>query len=272
MSIAETLMSVNSQGLSTPLNHLIWLNDYKTYGTNSYVYNDKDILHEMYESPISINDISMQNEVISYATSKGVVGKILQGLYGVNKQLDWSTIYTLDDILYNDEILDYILSVVNPKISDICMRLIVNSESTMNTICSSQDHLLRLYNSPAVIRGKFVSSPHLLTSCQKSPLYEVIKKSDGIDRGNRSARRIHYANKCFIVGVSQYEYSSGGCVFLVDTINGTKSNAVGNTIGTTGLIWRINEFSEFAKCHPAYFSGSSYVITPDSYMSILKIE
>lgn len=50
---------LNSQIADVPLNHLIWLNDYKTYGEDSYVFNDKDIWNELLQSYLLIaNDVS----------------------------------------------------------------------------------------------------------------------------------------------------------------------------------------------------------------------
>lgn len=53
---------LNSRIADIPLNHLIWLQDYKTYGEESYVFKDKDILHELYTSPIAVNDLALYEE------------------------------------------------------------------------------------------------------------------------------------------------------------------------------------------------------------------
>lgn len=66
MSFSDTLIGVNSAALNTPLNHIIWLNDYKTYGENSYVFKDKRILKELYASPIAANDAKIYEEAANY--------------------------------------------------------------------------------------------------------------------------------------------------------------------------------------------------------------
>lgn len=66
MGFSETLVGINSTALDTPLNHMIWLNDYKTYGEDSYVFQNKDILHELYRSPIVEFDEKIIEEVYSY--------------------------------------------------------------------------------------------------------------------------------------------------------------------------------------------------------------
>lgn len=69
MSISETLIGVNSAALDTPLNHMIWLQDYKTYGENSYVFQNKDILHELYKSSVAANDMQVCSEALDYLLS-----------------------------------------------------------------------------------------------------------------------------------------------------------------------------------------------------------
>lgn len=60
---------LNSQIANVPLNHLIWLQDYKTYGVDSYVFQNKDILHELYSSPIAANDSTVFDEAYSHNRS-----------------------------------------------------------------------------------------------------------------------------------------------------------------------------------------------------------
>lgn len=67
MSWSE-VKKINSD-LGAPLNHLIWLNDYKTYGENSYVFQDKRILKELYASPIAANDVQIFIEAANYNSS-----------------------------------------------------------------------------------------------------------------------------------------------------------------------------------------------------------
>lgn len=72
---------INSD-LKVPLNHLIWLNDYKTYGVNSYVFQNKDMLHELYRDyRLSINDKAIRKEAIQFAESIGETGLAISYQY-----------------------------------------------------------------------------------------------------------------------------------------------------------------------------------------------
>lgn len=65
MAWDEIKQSVNSY-LDVPLNHIIWLNEYKTYGEDSYVFRDKDILNELYLSKCALNDTYIYQNALSY--------------------------------------------------------------------------------------------------------------------------------------------------------------------------------------------------------------
>ena len=46
--VDELKLALNTDS-QIPINHIIWLNDYKFYGEESYVYQDKNKLHELYK-------------------------------------------------------------------------------------------------------------------------------------------------------------------------------------------------------------------------------
>lgn len=101
MSFSDTLIGVNSAALNTPLNHIIWLNDYKTYGENSYVFKDKRILKELYASPIAANDNAIYDDAYSY--NKSTMSKddfVSWYKKGYNKPI--ASDYLLKILLYGD--------------------------------------------------------------------------------------------------------------------------------------------------------------------------
>ncbi|MCI1457889.1 MAG: hypothetical protein LKH21_01610 [Solobacterium sp.] len=59
--------------------------DYKTFGTDSYVYNNKDILHEVYErADYCMNDTKLRQECFDYLNSIDEAGHALAGAYGIS--------------------------------------------------------------------------------------------------------------------------------------------------------------------------------------------
>lgn len=73
---------INSD-FNSPLNHLIWLNDYKTYGQNSYVYNDKDKWSELLSDYLlCMNDFGVAQYSLEYANTHNQAGKAFSAVYG----------------------------------------------------------------------------------------------------------------------------------------------------------------------------------------------
>lgn len=101
---------LNSQVTDVPLNHLIWLSDYKTYGTSSYVYNDKNILHELYKSPISANDKKVISEALNYLLDyeDAYVGKFIHYMYRHRNEDEWLQCDSVDDIATDTSMLNLI--------------------------------------------------------------------------------------------------------------------------------------------------------------------
>lgn len=109
MSWEEIKKGVNSD-LNVPLNHLIWLNDYKTYGENSYVFNEKDILHELYNSyRISMNDMTIRSEAMQYISDQNKkVGSALKAIYGL--EVDMKGAETWEEIAGDQSIYKSIIA------------------------------------------------------------------------------------------------------------------------------------------------------------------
>lgn len=104
---------LNSRVADVPINHLIWLNDYKTYGENSYVFQNKDILHELYRSPISANDVKILGEAFTYITDNetSFIGKFLASAYDLKDCASALSSYTsISDIVLDDACVDRIIA------------------------------------------------------------------------------------------------------------------------------------------------------------------
>ena len=271
MSWDEIKKGVNSD-LNVPLNHLIWLNDYKTYGEDSYVFQNKDIWNELMMSRCAINDRSVAGHVHQYANEHNRIGEVMNLTYGIDKSINWSTIHNMNDVCSNpDAILSLLLNDVT-RPTDI--KYFVESENAMNYICSNRLCLSALYDDYTHILEDFSNSPYLLSACQASPLYEVTTNDTQIYYNNSNARRIHYANKCFVLGMSQKTSNLSRYRSYVDTLNGVMETSNGASYGESGLSWSIKQFAPSASCHPIYKSDadSSSWTTALSYMAILKIE
>lgn len=98
MSLNDLLTVVNSDPRST-LNHMIWLDCYKTYGKNSYVYHDKNIFDELCRSKIAVNDPDMATDIMDLARDAETgVGKFLSQIYGIAHPEELAALDTVVEI------------------------------------------------------------------------------------------------------------------------------------------------------------------------------
>ena len=124
---------LNSQVEGVPLNHLIWLNDYKTYGEDSYVFQNKDILHELYKSHISANDISMLSQAFNFIfdNNQARLGLWMSNAYDLKTvSEDLKTCKSISDIVLNETCLN---AIASSNLSD----LFYGRDEVLEMICTT---------------------------------------------------------------------------------------------------------------------------------------
>ena len=84
--------------------HISWLTHYESMGKSSFVYNDKDILHELFSDyRMVMNDTNVNKEAFEYIISTGSnVGEALSNIYGIGEVDLLKTLNTLDEVLSNE--------------------------------------------------------------------------------------------------------------------------------------------------------------------------
>ncbi len=92
----EFIISINDT------KHGVWLNDYKTNGEKSYVFNNKDMWNELMQSRTALNDADISDLALQYALNNNAhIGKVFGNIYGI-EEADWSDLPTLMDICDNE--------------------------------------------------------------------------------------------------------------------------------------------------------------------------
>lgn len=171
---------LNSQIADVPLNHLIWLNDYKTFGEDSYVFQDKDILHELYNSlQLSMNDKQIRAEAFDYIVSVNKrVGLALGAIYG-SGNIDWSDYPTAESVIPLSETSDVLTG--RPDLANIilknesCMSLIVENEQFMSFVVDNEVAMNTIANSTTLMNKVTMSGIAMNLICKSSL---AIKKID----------------------------------------------------------------------------------------------
>ena len=191
----ELKLALNTDS-QIPINHIIWLNDYKFYGEESYVYQDKNKLHELYkDGALCIHDKSILDEASNWCIDNGYAGaflaasydmdvagaKALKPLTAMNAILASST--AMNAILASSTAMNAIAAsstAMNAILaSSTAMNAILASSTAMNaiakqyknteglfimlkTINSSQDYIIKLYDTltsaPSLFENKQVGS------------------------------------------------------------------------------------------------------------------
>jgi len=193
--VDELKLALNTDS-QIPINHIIWLNDYKFYGEESYVYQDKNKLHELYkDGALCIHDKSILDEASNWCIDNGYAGaflaasydmdvagaKALKPLTAMNAILASST--AMNAILASSTAMNAIAAsstAMNAILaSSTAMNAILASSTAMNaiakqyknteglfimlkTINSSQDYIIKLYDTltsaPSLFENKQVGS------------------------------------------------------------------------------------------------------------------
>lgn len=124
----------NNQGVnsdsSTPLNHLLYLADYKHFGENSYAFQDKDIWVELIQSRAAINDVDVVGEAVSSMISLGIDPLLaMSNIYGTG--IDFKEYGSFEQVVADIENVRKILN------HDICYSLVKNYKPYLDAIFSS---------------------------------------------------------------------------------------------------------------------------------------
>ena len=95
----DEVKKINSD-MKVPLDVYQNLNDYKLWGEDSYVYQDKSKLHKLYETTVvSMNDLALSGEALEYlATANKHIGKALGSVYDIERKDTLSNLSTMSAV------------------------------------------------------------------------------------------------------------------------------------------------------------------------------
>lgn len=176
MSISDILVGVNSSALNVPLNHTNWLLDYKINGTKSYVYKDKDILHELYRSAISANDEDIQIDAFNYIASEleYYLGLWLSKNYGFRDLTNLPNCKSISDIIADVDIINRI-STSEFKNAFFALDGVASVFATTNglKIASADDEIMTLLEGSDTFKTAVVLNPDIQTATVSSGTVSV---------------------------------------------------------------------------------------------------
>lgn len=133
MQVEVIPMLINSDFMNVSLDKLLHLTDYKIYGEDSFVFQQKELLHGLYECTyLSMNDKELSAEALDYLLKNNKnIGEALSNVYGIERKDILSTLSTMS-------------AVIN---SSTAMSAVANSSTAMSAVINSSTAMARLSTS-----------------------------------------------------------------------------------------------------------------------------
>ena len=126
----DEVKKINSD-MKVPLDVYQNLNDYKLWGEDSYVYQDKSKLHKLYETTVvSMNDLELSGEALEYLTTANKhIGKALGSVYGIQRKDTLSTLSTMSAVANSSTAMSAVInsSTAMARLSTSSLRQRVNN-------------------------------------------------------------------------------------------------------------------------------------------------
>ena len=133
MQIEAIPMLINSDFMNVPLDKLLHLMDYKMHGEDSYVFQQKELLHGLYECTyLSMNDRELVVEAFVYLIENNKhIGKAFGDVYGIGRKDTLSTLSTMQAVAASSTAMQ---AVAN---SSTAMQAVANSSTAMQALSKS---------------------------------------------------------------------------------------------------------------------------------------
>ena len=128
----DEVKKINSD-MKVPLDVYQYLNDYRLWGEDSYVYQDKSKLHKLYETTVvSMNDLELSGEALEYlAANNKHIGKALGSVYGIGRKDTLSTLSAMSAVANSSTAMS---AVAN---SSTAMSAVIASSTAMSAVIAS---------------------------------------------------------------------------------------------------------------------------------------
>ncbi len=217
----DEVKKINSD-MKVPLDVYQYLNDYRLWGEDSYVYQDKSKLHKLYETTVvSMNDLELSGEALEYFIENNKhIGKALSNAYGIDAKETLVTLSTMTAVLN----------------SSVAMAVIANSSAAMSAVLNSPTAMAAVLNSPTALQAVVNSSTAMQAVANSSTAMTAVLNSP---TALSSICKANYnTTKAFIIAVNNNaDYIKK--IMKVVTTNGAKFQYIISKY--ENAVWRLNE-------------------------------
>ena len=145
---------VNGDFLNAPLDVKMHLADYKMYGEDSYAFQQKELLHGLYEcTHISMNDRQINGEALEYIVANNKhVGEALASVFSLERKDVIKTLRTMQAVLNSSTAMTAVLN------STTAMTAVLNSTTAMTAVANSSTAMQAVLASSTAMQAVLASS------------------------------------------------------------------------------------------------------------------
>ena len=214
MQIEAIPMLINGDFLNAPLDVKMHLADYKMYGEDSYVFQQKELLLGLYECTyLSMNDKELSAEALDYLLKNNKnIGEALSNVYGIERKDIISALSTMQAVANSSTAMRAILASSTAMsavaasstamqavaASSTAMQAVLASSTAMQAVANSSTAMQAVANSSTAMQA-VVNNEEMMTSILNSSNCMLLKNT-GLPGANG-----HPCNGKFILIGSTYE-------------------------------------------------------------------
>ena len=149
----DEVKKINSD-MKVPLDVYQYLNDYKLWGKESYVYQDKNKLHKLYETTVlSMNELKLNGEAFEYLTANNKhIGKALSNVYDIEQKEELSTLTTMREVAASSTAMQAVAA------SSTAMQAVLASSTAMQAVLASSTAMQAVAASSTAMQAVLASS------------------------------------------------------------------------------------------------------------------
>ena len=153
MQVEVIPMLINSDFMNVPLDKLLHLTDYKMYGEDSYVFQQKELLYELYECTyLSMNDKELSAEALDYLLKNNKnIGEALSNVYSIERKDLLKSLRTMQAVASSSTAMQAVVSSSTAMqavaSSSTAMQAVVSSSTAMQAVFSNEEMMTCILNS-----------------------------------------------------------------------------------------------------------------------------
>ena len=173
MQVEVIPMLINSDFMNVPLDKLLHLTDYKMYGKDSYVFQQKELLHGLYECTyLSMNDKELSAEALDYLLKNNKnIGEALSNVYGIERKDILSTLSTMSAVINSSTAMSVVIN------SSTAMSAVANSSTAMSAVINSSTAMSAVINSSTAMSAVANSSTAMSAVANSSTAMSAVINS-----------------------------------------------------------------------------------------------